>query len=153
MNQSVVKSMLTLLTPEEFDKIASQYIGYNRPFTSAKIRAFKELFEVLIEQDKARDEEYVLCAATWFDDGKKYQHQPKNIKTGLVLCGFGHHAAFQQIGGLVGERQKLGIHEKEQGFITSKNRFVSRSEASIIARKAGQIHIDIKELHSEDLRS
>lgn len=111
MSKSVVKHMLEMLTPTGLDNIAARYVGHDRPLTAAKIKAFRELYEILIAQDKARDEEYILCAATWFDDGKKYQHQPKNIKTGLVLCGFGHHAAFQQIGGLVGERQKLGIHE------------------------------------------
>jgi len=150
--KSVVKSMLALLTPEGLEKIANQYVGHDHPLTSAKIKAFRELYEILIEQDKAKDEEYIICAATWFDDGKKYKHQPKNIETGIVLCGFGHHVMFQQIGGLVRERQNLGIHEKEQGFITSQNRFVGRAEASIIAYKAGQIHIEIDRLHSEDLR-
>lgn len=153
MSKSVTKAMQDMLTPEGLDKIANQYIGHDRPLTQAKIKAFRELYQILIEQDKAMDEEFILCAATWFDDGKKYEHQPINIKTGLVFCGFGHHSIFQQIGGTVAKRQELGIHEKEQGFVTSKNRFVGRKEAAIIARKAGQIHTDIENLHSEDLRA
>lgn len=95
--------------------------------------------------------EYILCAAIWFDDGKLYYYQPKNIETGLVLCGYRHGNIFQQIGGLVGERQKLGIYEKEQGFLTSKNRFVDREEAAIVAFEAKQIQKKTITLYSEDL--
>ena len=83
--------------------------------------------------------EYILCAAIWFDDGNKYPHQPKNIDIGLVFCGYGHANIFQQIGGTMGERRDLGIREREQGFLTSKNRFVDRKEAAKIAIKCGQI--------------
>jgi hypothetical protein len=47
------------------------------------------------------EKEYILCAAIWFDDGKEYRLQPKNITTGLVLCGWRHGCIFPQIGGLV----------------------------------------------------
>ena len=83
--------------------------------------------------------EYILCAAIWFDDGKEYAHQPKNIDSGLVFCGWMHGCIFAQIGGTVRERKALGIPEKEQGFLTSKNRFVNREEAAKIAIKSGQI--------------
>lgn len=99
--------------------------------------------------------EYILCAAIWFDDGKEYVHQPKNIETGLVFCGWMHASIFTQIGGTIGERRNLGIHEKEQGFLTSKNRFVDRSEAAKIALKSGQIgkvhYFGGRELDSCDL--
>lgn len=100
------------------------------------------------------DKEYILCAATWFDDGKEYKYQPKNTDSGIVLCGWRHPAMFQQIGGLVRERQELGIYEKEQGFLTNKNRFVDREEGLKIARAANQIlpsRNPYRELHSEDL--
>lgn len=35
--------------------------------------------------------EYILCASIHFDDGKVHEHQPKNIKTGFVVCGRRHH--------------------------------------------------------------
>lgn len=102
--------------------------------------------------------ERILCAAIWFDDGKEYAHQPKNTPTGIVLCGWRHGCIFAQIGGLVKERQELGIHEKEQGFLTSTNRFVDRPEAFKIAFKENQIKPDALEqairaqyLYSEDL--
>lgn len=95
--------------------------------------------------------EFILCAAIWFDDGKKYAGQPLNINTGLVLCGHRHACIFPQIGGLVGERVKLGTHEKEQGFLTNQNRFVGRCEAATIAFNSGQIKSEINRLYSEDL--
>lgn len=101
-------------------------------------------------------QEYILCAAIHFDDGKEYFFQPYNIKTGIVLCGWRHGCIFPQIGGLVKERQELGIYEKEQGFLTNKNRFVDRNEAAKIARDAKQVSwtdVDWNTVHlySEDL--
>lgn len=87
--------------------------------------------------------EYILCAAIWFDDEKEHVHQPKNIKTGLVLCGWRHHCIFPQTGGVLNEmpmkaeRINKGIKET-QGFITNLNRFVDRDEAGEIAFAAGQ---------------
>lgn len=95
--------------------------------------------------------EYILCAAIWFDDGKHYLNQPNNITTGLVLCGWRHGCIFPQIGGLVRERQQLGIFEKEQGFLTSKNRFVGREEAAKIAYEQKQTQELKQTLYSEDL--
>lgn len=97
------------------------------------------------------EKEYILCASIYFDDGKEYLYQPYNIKTGLVLCGWRHGCIFPQIGGLVKERQELGIYEKEQGFLTNLNRFVDREEGAVIAFKAGQIKEQLKRLYSEDL--
>lgn len=97
------------------------------------------------------DIEYILCAAIWFDDGKEYAFQPKNITTGLVFCGFRHGCIFQQIGGTVGYRKELGIYEKEQGFLTNRNRFVDREEAAKIALQANQIAEPLTMLFSEDL--
>lgn len=95
--------------------------------------------------------ERILAAAIWFDDGKEQLYQPVNISTGLVFCGYRHCSIFQQIGGTVGLRQSLGIYEKEQGFLTSHNRFVGREEAASIAFQAGQIQHEQKTLYSEDL--
>lgn len=95
--------------------------------------------------------EYILCAAIWFDDGKKYFYQPYNIEFGLVLCGHRHGCIFQQIGGLIGERKNLGIYEKEQGFLTSLNRFVGREQAAKIAFEQNQIPEPKDTLFSEDL--
>ena len=97
--------------------------------------------------------EYILCAAIWFDDGKEYSMQPYNIKSGLVLCGWRHGWIFPQIVGLVGERKELGITEREQGFLTSRNRFVDREEALQIAIQQNQVKAEncSRILFSEDL--
>lgn len=76
---------------------------------------------------------------------------PFNVEQGLVLCGWRHGCIFPQIGGLVGERQNLGIFEKEQGFLTNTNRFVDRYEGAQIAWKAGQTKEELTRLFSEDL--
>lgn len=96
--------------------------------------------------------EYILCAATWFDDGKHYDHQPKNISTGVVMGGYRHGAIFAQTKMLTRERKELLDMQKEtQGFLTSKNRFVEREEAAQIAYKNDQTDTELKTLHSEDL--
>lgn len=105
--------------------------------------------------------ERILCAAIWFDDGKEYVHQPKNIKTGMVVCGRRHHNCFSIIAdilGKVGERRDLGLHEKEQGFLTSTDRFVTREEAAEIALRENQVKpeelaevLKSKFLYSENL--
>jgi len=95
--------------------------------------------------------ETILCAAIWFDDGKTYLYQPKNITTGLVFCGHRHACIFQQTQMNVKGRQNIGFYEKKQGFLTNQNRFVDRKEGAIIAHQAGQIKEKIKTLYSEDL--
>lgn len=84
----------------------------------------------------------ILCAAIWFDDGKPYANQPRNIPTGVVLCGYGHASVFAQTQTNVAGRHALGIYEKEQGFLTTENTFVGRKEAAQIALEAGQIKKD-----------
>lgn len=96
--------------------------------------------------------EYILCAAIWFDDGIEHPHQPKNIPTGLVLCGHRHHCIFPQTQMLVSERKKeANINRETQGFLTNANRFVDRIEAGEIAFKAKQTDKHCLTLFSEDL--
>lgn len=83
-------------------------------------------------------EEYILCAASYYNDGNMYVHQPRNITIGCVICGWRHHnciATNSLISLGDSKAPKSGI----QGFLTSKGRFVTRSEAEPIAYKAGQI--------------
>ena len=94
--------------------------------------------------------EYVICAAIHFDDGVKRDNQPAGINTGFVIAGRRHHNCFGTAF-IIHEDNRYLKHEKEQGFLTSRDRFVSRKEAGIIAFTQGQT----KELHytlfSEDL--
>jgi hypothetical protein len=100
-------------------------------------------------------QEYILCSAIHFDDGNVYIHQPKNIKSGYVVCGRRHHNCFMTMKII---KDKLPLDEKiklnkntTQGFLTSLDRFVDRKEGGVIAFKSSQIDNEIKLLFSEDL--
>ena len=101
-------------------------------------------------------EEYILCAANHYDDGKIHAHQPNNITSGFVICGHRHHNCIGTFAQMVGfpyskESQKLQNTEI-QGFLTNTNKFVDRQEAAEIAFSAHQIQdISLTKLHSEDL--
>lgn len=92
--------------------------------------------------------QYILCAAIWFNDGKEYVHQPKNINYGFVVCGWRHHNCFAQ-GRIF--KVKLNKIEHTQGFLTNDNKFVDRIEAAKIAHGAGQTNELKKKLYSEDI--
>jgi len=103
--------------------------------------------------------ERIICAANHYDDGEEHVHMPRNIKTGFVICGRRHHNCISIFALMVGfpydEKGIALMNTEEQGFLTSKDRFVNRTEALEIARKANQI-LDEKEvrgdkLYSEDL--
>ncbi len=101
-----------------------------------------------------KNEEIILCAAIWFQDGKKHEHQPRNISTGIVVCGRRHHNCYITAWDL-GREKMEDLHEANnkaiQGFLTSLDRFVDRKEAGEIAYLAGQIDKITDSLFSEDL--
>jgi len=98
---------------------------------------------------------YIICAAIWFKDGNKYSHQPRNIDSGLVVCGRRHHNCFLTAFELNGGKRIKGLSEANakavQGFLTSNDIFVDRKEAGQIAFDAGQIPKLTNCLFSEDL--
>lgn len=72
------------------------------------------------------DKEIVVCAAIWVQDDKKRLYQPTNIPSGTVFCGLRHPSILSQLAA-------YGIAHKNrsvQGFLTSKNRFLTREDAS-----------------------
>lgn len=93
--------------------------------------------------------ERILCAAIWFNDKSQHEHQPKNVQSGIVVCGRRHHNVFATLTALSIDRRNIG--HAVQGFVTNEDRFVDRKEAAIIAHKAGQIAAQINILTSEDL--
>lgn len=98
--------------------------------------------------------EYILCAAIHFDDGINHIHQPKNITSGIVICGRRHHNCFTTLLIIGSNFKDVCIKNNTQGFLTSYDRFVNRKEALIIARENNQLleDKDNKEiLISEDL--
>jgi hypothetical protein len=92
------------------------------------------------------DKEYILCAANHYDDGKEHHAQPKNIKTGFVICGHRHHCCIGMFALMVGfpynEKGLELMRTEEQGFLTNTNRFVDRLEALEIAKNANQLKPD-----------
>ena len=98
---------------------------------------------------------YIICAAIWFKDGNKYSHQPRNIDSGLVVCGRRHHNCFLTAFELNGGKKIEGLNEINeravQGFLTSDDRFVDRKEGGQIAFDAGQTAKLTDCLFSEDL--
>lgn len=83
-------------------------------------------------------EEYILCAAIWYKDGNVYKEQPKNISTGIVVCGRRHNNCFMTL-----QQLKPNFNPKSEeidfGFITSFDRYVGREEGFIIAKEQKQI--------------
>lgn len=98
------------------------------------------------------EDEYILCAAIHYRDMKTAQILPKNIKRGVVVCGHRHPHAIHTFVALSGKRSvTTECGDYEQGFLTSKNRFVSREEAAKIAYNIGQTDEEKVTLYSEDL--
>lgn len=98
--------------------------------------------------------EYILCAAIWYKKLDKPFYNCKNINSGVVICGHRHPHCIYTLLALRGLRtvtfgeNAAGKHV--QGFLTSKNRFVSRRLARKIA--ISNYQCDGKgDLFSEDL--
>lgn len=105
---------------------------------------------------KKEKPEYILCSAVWANDGKSYEHQPKNILKGFVICGRRHHNCLITAFILNGEKNLTSkINEANgkiiQGFLTNLDKFVDRKEAGKLAFEATQISDKTDCLMSEDL--
>ena len=117
-------------------------------------------------------QEYILCAAIWYDNGLIYERQKHiyGVPTGFVLCGYRHPDIIdvlptnphfmekcfekkennpEQIQKYEELKYKYGWQEDSltrcntvQGFLTSKGRFVNRKDAWEIALSSGQIGED-----------
>lgn len=104
-------------------------------------------------------EEYIICAANYYNDGKKHTFNPKNIDIGFVVCGHRHHNCIQTFAQIVGfpyNQKAIEIMNTEiQGFLTNTNKFVDRQQALIIAENANQLiegePIAADGLHSENI--
>lgn len=88
-----------------------------------------------------------MCAAIWLDDGEKHPFQPTD--TGLVYCGYRHPCILAQL------PEGYDKTRATQGFLTTRNRFVTRQEAFDIACRTRQILapslVRGRRLTSEDL--
>ena len=87
--------------------------------------------------------ENIICAAILYKELETQKYLPKNIDTGVVVCGYRHHHCIDILNTLTGFRSVTkgpnSVGEYVQGFLTSDNRFVDRDEGWIIAEKNNQI--------------
>lgn len=105
--------------------------------------------------------ERILCAAIFVETGSAEPPRRSYAypSTGLVFCGWRHGDCFTTLhawADLLSPEQRLQIGEeqiagKNQGFLTSTGRYVSREEAMLLARAAGQTDSTNERLYSEDL--
>lgn len=93
--------------------------------------------------------EYILCSAIWWKNNIIYEHQPKNVDSGIVICGRRHHNCFVTL---------MQFHPKRelgetiiQGFLTNTDKFVTREEGAKIAYLSDQIKQEQLTMFSEDL--
>jgi len=95
--------------------------------------------------------EYVMCAANYYDDGIDHMYQPYNIDKGFVIGGW-RHACCGTIYLAINPSAKYW-DDCIQGFLTTKNRFLTRAEALLLVTETGQLKGKIigGELTSEDL--
>lgn len=99
-------------------------------------------------------QEKILCAAIWYKEQPKSAILPLNVDKGVVVAGLRHAYCIASFVALTGKRSVLTeCGEYVQGFITTKDRFVDRKEAMLLAREAGQVPKtqSFEELFSEDL--
>jgi hypothetical protein len=94
--------------------------------------------------------EYITCAAIWYKELPTQVYPPKNIDTGLVVCGHRHSNCIDIMKSLAGLRTTQfgpnSVGETIQGFMTSHHRFVDRQEAMNIAKSTGQVDLSINQL-------
>ena len=83
------------------------------------------------------EKEYILCAA--IKRQKPRDCMPYHLGTNDIVeieIGYRHHDIFQRF------KEDISRHPQDQGFYTSKGRFVNRKEALEIAIKAQQVKED-----------
>ena len=89
------------------------------------------------------DKEYILCSAIWYKELPTAKLLPKNIDSGIVVCGWRHGNCINTMMTLGKLRTVTfsddGVGEHEQRFLTNNNRFVDRTEARNVAFEAGQL--------------
>ena len=104
--------------------------------------------------------ETIICAAIWYKDvvpkrdGLPLRHYlPKNLEYGVVFCGHRHPHCMYTMVAVTGLASKpSGIGKEVQGFLTSENRFVDRTEgAKIHLANGGTLNYSQSTLYSEDL--
>lgn len=92
-------------------------------------------------------QEYILCAAIKRITPRKDTTMYYNNDICNIEIGYRHHDIIRRFHG------EISRYPEDQGFYTSKGRFVDRRDAMIIAKNAGQFDKNSSKeiLYSEDL--
>ncbi|MGV8961865.1 MAG: hypothetical protein ACOH2V_00530 [Candidatus Saccharimonadaceae bacterium] len=80
--------------------------------------------------------EYIMCSANHYDDGNEYLFQPYNIDKGFIVGGWRHSSCGMSYMAAVSAATQWD--DCEQGFLTTKNRFLTREEALKLVISTGQ---------------
>lgn len=94
--------------------------------------------------------EYVMCAANHYNDEEDHMFQPFNIDKGYIVGGWRHPCVGHSF---LAATNAPRWDDCEQGFLTTKNRFLTRAEALVLVKETGQLTKPIQGgvLTSEDL--
>lgn len=139
-----IKQQIMVLTANFWSEVGDYELGYittrNRFLTTMKARSWGELFPYEPEVRQLQPEN-ILCAANYL----------KEYNGGVVVGGWRHHNIIIQIYLLTGKMLDE-VGQYEDGFITTKNRFVNRTEgAEIFKANGGQLSYSSTLLFSEDV--
>lgn len=102
-------------------------------------------------------QERVLLASIHYDVPEQYEDQPEGINNGWLVNGISHDDVRSTMEQTIHNYDKFFARKSNEGFLTSKNRFVGHVEAFQIAFRCGQVsnvessHRGNGELSSEDL--
>lgn len=129
--------------PEEQEKFLAKYPDVYQIIENL----IEEVYQLKINAEKDNQQERILCSAI-----KRITPRPetqlRNNDIHLIEIGYRHCDIFHRF------RGEMSRDPDDQGFYTSKGRFVDRKEAYLIAQKAGQIINPNPQtgcLYSEDL--
>lgn len=81
--------------------------------------------------------EYVMCSANYYDDNLDHSFQPYNIDKGFVICGWRHSCCGMAY--MAANKEAKTWDHCIQGFLTNKNRFLTRAEALDLVKVNGQL--------------
>ena len=88
--------------------------------------------------------EYILCAAIKRIEPRNDSTMYYNNDICSIEIGYRHHDIIRRF------QNEISRNPKDQGFYTSKGRFVSREEAMEIAYKANQIKDNVQVFKNSD---
>ena len=103
------------------------------------LHARADAAETALRELRQAQPEVCLCAAIRLDDG-------------YIVRGHRHDDCIHTITKLRKAGREVGsVTQAEQGFLTSRGRFVDRAEGAQLQRAAGKLGADVTPLLSEDL--